>query len=198
MRSKPDPTEHLTEMLPNTGQGDYSSTSGHKHTKISIKMTQISPCCDYARYSHFLPPTDSLSPYLSKLKSVSVWFQGSHSHDHLQTSSLPPLLPSPQLQGSESSSGSASGTYLLTQQAEWPKSPIPSILWLREKLRPAAVKYVGSSSPTIFFQVSPASTEGPNKALCSQLCYQGTWHYQLTLDCYSSLGKIKHPFVVKA
>lgn len=39
--------------------------------------------------------------------------------------------------------------------------------------------------------------KGPDKAVCSQLCYQGTWHYQLILDYYSSLRKIKHPFVVK-
>lgn len=50
-------------------QGDYSPTSVHRHTGISIKITQISLCSDYHQDSYFSPPS-SINPHVSKPKSM--------------------------------------------------------------------------------------------------------------------------------
>lgn len=57
-----------SEMPPNTGQGDYSPTSVHKHTGISIKITLA-----FALITIRIPtlsPSNSINPHISKLKSL--------------------------------------------------------------------------------------------------------------------------------
>lgn len=170
-----------SEMHPNTGQGDYSPTSVHRHTGISIKITQISLCSDYHQDSYFSPPS-SINPHVSKPKSMFNFGVIFLIHMFI-FKFFSPLLPPSLLTQKGFSCSADSGAYLLTQQ---PKIRSHSSQVCEEQL-----------SHHLLLSLPGKSKKRPNKAVCSQLCYQGTWHYQLILDYYSSPRKIKHPFVVK-
>lgn len=162
-------------------QGDYSPTSVHRHTGISIKITQISLCSDYHQDSYFSPPS-SINPHVSKPKSMFNFGVIFLIHMFI-FKFFSPLLPPSLLTQKGYSCSADSGAYLLTQQ---PKIQSHSSQVCEEQL-----------SHHLLLSLPGKSKKRPNKAVCSQLCYQGTWHYQLILDYYSSPRKIKHPFVVK-